>query len=150
MNKDIFSKKWEPHDAPATPHLMYVPCEAASGALKKITGYACEAISFFIKDGIGRYGWLVDDLERLGKFLVENPSEISRLAKLWDKYLQEFNSVCKKINHLEKLSDEELFSLYNKFYKAYLNEYSIPLLANAFDTYLQDWLQKKVKSHEDI
>ncbi|MBW2977693.1 hypothetical protein KY331_02505 [Candidatus Woesearchaeota archaeon] len=147
---DILSKTWEPHDLPAVPHLVYPAAEAASSALKKIAGYAYETISIFIKDRVGRWGWAYDDLERLGKFLVENPSEIFRLAKLWEGYIKKFKEICEKIRDLEKLSDEELFSLYKKFYAVYLNEYSIPLLANAFDTYFQNWLQNKVKNHTDF
>ena len=147
---DILSKTWEPHDAPATPHLMYPAAEAPTNTLKKIAGYAYEIISFFIQDGIGRYGFAEEDIEKLGKLLLENPSEVPKLAKLWVDYIKKFEKVCEKIHNLEKLSDKELFNLYKEFYTAYLNEYAIPLLANAFDTYFQKWLQNKVKSHEDF
>jgi pyruvate,water dikinase len=147
---DFLSKTWEPHDAPATPHLMYPASEAPTSTLKKIAGYAYKIISFFIQDGIGRYGFAEEDIEKLGKFLLENPSEVPKLAKLWVDYIKKFEKVCEKIHDLENLSDEELFNLYKKFYTAYLNEYAIPLLANAFDTYFQRWLQNIVKDHEDF
>jgi len=147
---DIFSKTWEPHDLPATPHLVYPAAEAPTSTLKKIVGYAYETISFFIKDRVGRYGFAEEDLEKLGKFLLENPSEIFRLGKLWENYIKKFEEVCGKIHDLEKLSDKELFNLYKEFYTAYLEEYAIPLLTNAFDTYFQKWLQNKVKSHKDF
>jgi len=105
---------------------------------------------FFIKDKLAKWGWAEDDLERLGNILLEKPSEIFRLAKIWEGYIKKFDKACGKVRNLEKLSDKELFGLYKEFHDIYIEEYAIPFLANAFDTHFQNWLQNKVKNHKDF
>lgn len=145
----ITKKTWEPHDMPGVPFTIYPTLESGTKTAKKILGYGYSTLTCFFNGEKARWGYAEEEMQELGKYLADNPQEVIKLSHSWQQYLADFKNVCKRINKLEALSDREIIKLFDKFYRAYVEQYSIPLLANSFDFYFQKWLKARVKDTED-
>ena len=91
----------------------------------------CSRITlFFMKDNYVHWYWNDADLTRIRdkffKRLRKNSNYLKNLKKLWEKSIGNFDIIIKKVQgiNLEMLSNKELSSLYNDFYKKYLDEFS--------------------------
>jgi phosphohistidine swiveling domain-containing protein len=146
---EVKSRSWDVHDMVLTPHLVYPVLELFKTHAERIAGITFENIYCYIKNKEGRWAYDEDDLFRVGKMFFDNPDKMFQLSKKWSEYIGKFEKIIEQINNLEKLSSQELCDIYKRFYLAYMEEFSIPLLANAYDFYFQRWLREKVTSNED-
>jgi phosphohistidine swiveling domain-containing protein len=149
MKHTILAKKWEPHDMPMTPHLVFPALEAGTRVLNKITGFSFRTLAYYIENNQGRWVFAEEDLQRLGEDLFNAPRLVIDLSHRWKQFTENFDSICAHIKNLPDKSDNDLSGLYKRFYIAYLIEYSIPMLSNAFDYYFEKWIAAKVENYED-
>ncbi|MBI2112014.1 hypothetical protein HYT52_00560 [Candidatus Woesearchaeota archaeon] len=77
--------------------------------------------------------WHTESMDRLRKKFVEkvnvNRDYLQKLLREWHRRIERFNEVMRKIDHikLSELSNHQLLSWYDRWYKTYIAEYGIAI-----------------------
>ena len=150
--KKISKLTWEPHDLPMTPHLIFSFLDAGIRQLKNILGDSYYYFLVYIKENNGRFGFTEEDLLRLGELTLKKArrekSFLKQIEERWNRDKKGFIQVTRKIDKtdLSQLSIRQLLYLYNRFYKSYVLEYTVPTMANAVDFCTQKEIKNKLES----
>ena len=103
------------------------------------------------------YGWQVlekrksiDLARNVHLKYFKNSSYIQERINKWKKYRQKLIKICNQIKNkrINNLSGEGLWTLYNKFMLAYIDEFAPALIIEAFEPYTTDTFIKQI-SHRD-
>jgi phosphohistidine swiveling domain-containing protein len=107
----------------------FFPVGQTGPAMKSFFGDGSKITIFFITDDYVHWYWNDNDLTRIReKFLArlkKDKNYLEKLKKEWEIKIKDFNGVIRKIDkiNLQKLSNENLSSLYDDFYARYINEF---------------------------
>lgn len=91
--------------------------------------YTCNITVFFIKDNYVHWYWNDDDLTRIREKFMErlgaNKDYLKELKKEWDERVASFDEIIREIDgsDLRNFSNEDLASLYDDFYKRYVDQF---------------------------
>jgi len=108
----------------------FFPVGQTGSAMKGFFGDSTAMIVFFVKDDYVHWYWNDADLTRIRESffarLKENPEYLAELEKDWNERIDRFEEARSSIDaaDLSSLSDEELATLYDSFYSAYVDQFS--------------------------
>ena len=128
-------------------HLFFPVGQQPLKPLKDFYKDSYKLTIFFIENDQMTWYWNCEDMERLRKSFInkvnKNKNYLNNFYKEWKKRIKTFDKIMLKIDHtdLTKLSNENLLKLYNKWYKAYLQEYGIAIgIQDAFSMHAEYFL----------
>ncbi len=107
----------------------FFPVGRTGPVMKDFFGDRCKLTVFFVKDDYVHWYWNDNDLTRIREKFLErlrkNEHYLEELKKEWKIKLQDFDDILHEIDNtnLQKLSDEELSSLYDNFYERYVKQF---------------------------
>lgn len=103
---------------------------------------------FFLFNNYVHWYWNDHDMavlrKKILKIIRENPSFMSELLEEWHQRLQHFEAIFPQITEgkLKKLSNSELFNLYQEYKGRYLEEFSIAMTSgDSFSMYVDRFLE---------
>jgi phosphohistidine swiveling domain-containing protein len=143
MKQKLSDKEWLVQATEGTHFMLYYPAFANVNILKQQYGAGYDYLLSYIKDGFCYWHYCADDLKRLTEQIIKSekrsPGTADSLVKRWEKHKQVFLDACKEISStdLPALSDQELAKAFDMLSSAYINEYSLPMLADAFSLYVE-------------
>ena len=148
INRYSLDKKtWTPKGFHGILHFFFAVGEQALNPMKKYYGESHAITVFYFSNNLGEWYWCSEDMIRLRKWFIkqvyENPAILTKLKKDWHASLKQLNKITSKIDamNLSVLNNDELLELYNKWYAAYVNEYSIAIgIQDSFSMHAQDFL----------
>ncbi len=111
-------------------------------------GDQCKKGMFFASKDYVRWYWPDDDMRRLRKMLIKNVNEdhgyLKKMRKDWLRTLKDFDELLARIEKtdLKKLTDDELFNLYDEFQVKFLKQFGIVMtVQDAFSMYSGEFLE---------
>lgn len=130
---------------------VYVWYEAALRGALEFVGYGYQFGIEYIDHTKG-VGWVPEvGFHQIGEIVCEryknDPDYLSSLEERRRLLAKRFLDICSKIDKtdINKLANSQLQKLFQKFYRAYVKEYAIPVLANALDFYTQKKIELQLK-----
>lgn len=108
----------------------FFPVEQEAILANSTCGYGVNVALFFSEGHYIHHYWHDSDLTRIRiKFfdaLKKDPKHLKKLKKKWKIDLDVFDKIIVKVQktNLEELTNSKFYSLYKKFYQAYIQEYS--------------------------
>jgi len=124
-------KKWTHKGFHGILHAIFPVGEMPLNIFKKNYGDSFKITVFFVsKDYIDWY-WNDEDMIRLRNSAIKKTNQnklfLKQLLKTWLKKVDKFRAIFKTINaeRLANLNNKQILSLYNAFYQAYIDEYSM-------------------------
>ena len=126
-------KKWTHKGFHGVLHFFFAVGEEAVKPLYDYYKDTYELTVFFFHDNYGDWYWNNADMERLAQSFIDdvnkNPRVLEDLLDEWHQRIKLFNQIMRKINEtdLSKISNQQLLDLYNEWYQAYIEEYSIAI-----------------------
>lgn len=154
MRDDIIKKyrldkeRWTHKGTHAVLHYYFPVAEEPIKPLKKYFGDGYRICLFFIKNNFANWQWNEADMERLrNKFIdrvYKNPGYVNEYRREWKKRLKNFQIIFKNITagRLSRLSNSAVLKLYEKFYRAYINEYGMAIgIQDAFSMHSDRFIE---------
>ena len=145
---DFKNTDWYIEELSGCLHVFYTPLYSNMVTLsEEFPHYHKITIGIFRGD-VGNFIWKMSDCLRIGQdifqSLCQDEQFLDHYYRKWEKYYRELQSVFVEIDtlNLEKLSKTEFIGVFNKFNLAYMKEYSIPLVTNAFSFYAEKHLRE--------
>lgn len=114
-------------------HTFFPVGEEPLNSLKNFYGDSFNITLFFVTEDYVNWYWNDEDMIRLRESIVkkvnDNPKFLDKFLEKWHSLVKVFEKEIKKCEKADfsELSDKELLELYDKFYEAYINEYSIAI-----------------------
>lgn len=134
-------------------HTMF-PVAEVGPLFETYFGDSVQNTLVFLKNNFGHWYWRDTDMRRLReKFIAKaqkNPKYVDQHLKAWKTKLKIFDQKMAKVDrtNLKALSDEKLLALYDEFYAAYLQEFTIAMnVEDAFSMYSSEFLEPSVLSY---
>lgn len=155
-NKELF--RWGPFDGRPI-YTSYYMIAIAKQLPKRYKYKWPEILLYFIKD---KMTFISDysDLRKAGKkhfnTWLMNDKNLKKIEFDFDKAIRELNKFYRKISniYLDSLNDKQLFGIYNKWFKLYIDFWTsglVPELANwGGEQILKEELSKKIKNEKDF
>jgi phosphohistidine swiveling domain-containing protein len=112
---------------------FFVVGEQALKPMKKYFGVSHSITIYRFSDNYGEWYWCSEDMIKLRNWfiskVVQNPKYLDKILVDWHKALKKFDNMTFEIDKtdLSKLSYNNLYNLYLRWYKSYLNEYGISI-----------------------
>ncbi len=104
----------------------------------------------FFKDDEGQWYLEIDSMKNVRKWVIsqaKNPKVVFNLYKTWKKDWEKYLKLAKKLDKkdLSKISDKELYKLFEEFYLQYLLVGSTAYMTDSFmSTGAEDWLESLI------
>jgi len=145
-------KPWVQEGGGKYHYLWYVYISAVK-ELSKQHDFSFTFIFTVIRDEVFRYGYDENEMFRIGDLVLaeetKDPEYNKKLMVKWEPIIKRYYQICKEIDdtNLTKLSDKNISDLYKKFSKRYVEEYALPMIADAMGYYLETKINEALKKH---
>lgn len=126
------TKKWVIQGGIIVPFTGVIPAEALTYVMKRLYPSlpATKLIVIAVDRGDRAY-WIYDEEEfiRHGQWCLKHPEYIKKVYKRWKIFVKNYYE---QINRLERQGLKSPINDFLSFYRAYLNEYSLPLITEYY------------------
>ena len=131
LGKVDLKQEWTHKSFHGILHTFFPAAEEAFNPLREYYGDSFTSHVFFVSEDHANWYWNTTDMRRMRDSLVkrvnENPSFLGKLQEDWHARVKAFEKVMAEVDSadISKLGNRELFGLYKRLYKAYLEEFAL-------------------------
>ncbi|MBI5051479.1 hypothetical protein HZC08_01840 [Candidatus Micrarchaeota archaeon] len=148
----LLDREWVEKALAGTPYFGYVYMDCETKVLKRNYGQGHSIVLNFFSKDYNRFYYDRASMIRLRNSFLErvdsDPQYLEEFQNRWLSLIKEFDNVIEEVERtdLPKLDNQELFNLYNKFYDAYVNEYSLAIgIQDSFSMDAQNFILPLLK-----
>ena len=143
-------RDWYIQEAPLALFYTYPVCESIISSMPKKSEFVIKTLACSGEKNIGHY--MLDKKEsfEVAQRLIQTAKDKKAKEKLiadWQKDVKIFEDCLERLDKIDlrRESNARVLELFEEFYQKYIDEYSIPLILDAFSIYAEDHLHNRLR-----